>query len=247
MEQRIIRRTAKAMFLAAVLLTTCLIASSARAQSAKAASPNSGINSFLESSGATPGCGYMERKGPAAPVRPQQGPSQDNDTSRRPSLVLISAHAGLDSDTPSDHANIVGLWKFTFTAEGNGSSGPTDGTPVDAGYVTWHSDGTELMNSGRAPTTGSFCMGVWKQIAPSTYQLNHVALSWAFDADAPVTGAGTGGADFVGPANIREVVVVDRSGNKYEGTFTLIQYAPDETTVLGGVKGRVTATRVTVD
>ncbi|MGH8300576.1 MAG: hypothetical protein ACRET5_03820, partial [Steroidobacteraceae bacterium] len=67
-------------------------------------------------------------------------------------------------------APITGMWTFTFTAEGDtGSGAPAhalplpDGASVDAGYVTWHDDGTELMNSGRAPSTGSFCMGVWKQ------------------------------------------------------------------------------------
>lgn len=31
---------------------------------------------------------------------------------------------------------ITGLWKFTFTAKNNGSSGPPDGMQIDAGYVT---------------------------------------------------------------------------------------------------------------
>ena len=52
---------------------------------------------------------------------------------------------------------------------------------------------------------------------------------------------------FVGPTNIHENVVMDLSGNKFDGTFTITQYAPDGTTVLGGVKGTVTATRITAD
>jgi hypothetical protein len=146
-----------------------------------------------------------------------------------------------------DDAAIVGLWKFTFTAQGNGSSGPPDGTPIDHGYVQWHEDGTELMNSGRAPTTGDFCMGVWEQVGHATFKLNHFAMAWAFDPNAPVTGPGTGGADFVGPANIRETVTVDRSANHYSGYFTLVQYAADEKTVLATIKGVVKGTRITVD
>ncbi len=141
-------------------------------------------------------------------------------------------------------SSIVGMWKFEFKAEGNG--GPPDGATIDSGYVTWHSDGTELMNSGRAPTTGDFCMGVWQQVGPSTYKLNHFPLAWAFDADAPVTGPGTGGADFVGPANIREVVTLDRGGMSYHGHFELIQYDQDHN-VLADILGSIRATRITVN
>ncbi len=137
-----------------------------------------------------------------------------------------------------DDAAIVGMWRFTFTAEGNGTAGPPDGTPIDHGYVQWHEDGTELMNSGRAPTTGDFCMGVWEQVGHATYKLNHFALAWAFDPNAPVTGPGTGGADFVGPANIRETVTVDRSANHYSGWFTLVQYAAEREDRAGDRQGR---------
>ncbi len=136
---------------------------------------------------------------------------------------------------------IVGMWKFTFTAQGNGASGPPDGTPIDAGFQTWHIDRTELMNSGRIPATGSFCMGVWEQENWGTYSLNHWALSWDFD---PNTGKPT---VFVGPTNIQERVTVDEGDGTFSGPFSLTQYAPDGKTVLGGVKGVVSATRVTVN
>jgi len=190
----------------------------------------------------------LHERGAAVPIRPQQRRGQVEGKSSRPSLVLISARDDQnDQGENSDHAGIVGLWQFKFIAKGNNPPGPPGGAIVDAGYVTWHSDGTELMNSGRAPTTGDFCMGVWKQVKHSTFKLNHFALAWAFGLNTPVTGPGTGGADFVGPANIREEVTLDSSGNSYEGTFTLVQYAPDRTTVLATVTGTVTATRITVD
>ncbi|MGH9494496.1 MAG: hypothetical protein ACRD3B_05815 [Candidatus Sulfotelmatobacter sp.] len=163
---------------------------------------------------------------------------------------MISAHDernSRDSDEDAGLPAIVGLWHFTFTAEGNEPPGPPDGAIVDSGYATWHSDGTELMNSGRAPTTGNFCMGAWKQVGRSTYKLNHFALAWAWDPVTHDTGPGTGGADFVGPANIREVITVDHSGNHYQGTFTLVQFAPDGKTVLATVTGTVYATRITAD
>ncbi len=103
------------------------------------------------------------------------------------------------------------------------------------------------MNSGRAPTTGDFCMGVWKQTGRSTYKLNHFALAWAFDAGTSPTGPGIGGADFVGPANIREEITLDERGNSYHGNFTLTQYEPDGTTIIATISGTVTATRITPD
>ena len=92
------------------------------------------------------------------------------------------------------------------------------------------------MNSGLPPMTGSFCMGVWKQVGKSTFKLNHYALSWD-----------PSGTVFVGPANITETVTVNRSGNDYSGIFHLVQYATDEKTVYADIKGTITATRVTVN
>ncbi len=223
-----------------VLAAVCLCPSQQlSAQSAKApASPSAG-NNPPGFAGASTGCGYS----PTAPkpIFPQRRSGEAQGESTQPSLVLISAHNDQDSDGDSNQPAIVGLWKFAFTA-----TTPFSG-PFDAGYVQWHSDGTELMNSGRAPTTGSFCMGVWKQTGRSTFKLNHFALAWAFDASTPSTGPGTGGADFVGPANIREEIIVDKSGNSYKGNFILIQYEPDGTTVAATITGTVTATRITAD
>jgi hypothetical protein len=126
---------------------------------------------------------------------------------------------------------IVGLWKSAFTAKGNSPPGPPDGAPIDAGFVTWHNDGTELTNSGREPLTGSFCMGVWKQVGKATFKLNHYALSW--DPTGRV---------LIGPTNIRENVTVDAGGNHYSGTFSIDQFATDEKTVLAHVVGTVSAT-----
>lgn len=135
-----------------------------------------------------------------------------------------------DSDAAAS-LSIVGLWKFAFVAKGN--KGIPDGAPIDAGFVTWHSDGTELMNSGRAPPTQSFCSGVYDSYGPGKYELNHWALSW--DSTGTV---------FVGPANIREKVVLVNA-DKYGGTFSITQYATDGKTILAQVLGTVTATRIT--
>lgn len=127
---------------------------------------------------------------------------------------------------------IVGLWQVDLISEGN--DGIPDGTVIDAGYSQWHSDGTEILNSSRVPATGSFCLGVWKKTAQNSYKLNHFALSWDPNGN------------FVGPANIREQVSVDRASKTYSGTFTLDQF-DTAGNVLAHLTGNVSATRINVD
>jgi hypothetical protein len=128
-----------------------------------------------------------------------------------------------------DPAPIVGMWHIQFIVD----NGTPEGVVIDDGFATWHDDGTELMNSGRAPMTSSFCMGVWKRVGAATFSLNHFALSWD-----------DSGKNFIGPTNIRETVTVDRRGNSYTGSFTITQYDKDGTTKLGGVSGAIKGTRI---
>ena len=111
-------------------------------------------------------------------------------------------------------------------------------------YTPWHSDGTEFLISGaRAPSTGDVCMGVWEQTGNSTYKLKHLALAYASsDSTPPVSPAA-----FVGPAILHETVTLSPSGNKYQGSFTVDQYAPDGVTLLGHGEGTLTGVRFTVD
>ena len=147
----------------------------------------------------------------------------------RPASLTV---ADRDDDQDSQAA-IVGMWKVQFVSEG--TAGVPDGTVVDSPYVQWHSDGTEIMNSSKAPITGNFCLGVWKKTGWSTYKLNHFALAWD-----PT------GTIFVGPANIREEVTLDGGGNRYWGTFTIDQFDTHGNT-LAHVAGKITAERVTPD
>jgi hypothetical protein len=142
----------------------------------------------------------------------------------------------------SDHEDdpIVGMWQVKFTAEGNtGSMAPTDGTPIDNAFVQWHSDGTELMNSGRPAQDGNFCMGVWKRTGGSSYTLNHFALG-NDTANAP-----TGIGNPAGPTQIREDIRLSRDGNSYTGSFTLDAYDTSGHNV-AHIVGKISATRITV-
>jgi hypothetical protein len=204
-----------------------LLLASGWGSAARAQSPSANRQSRL----AETSCGYSPSEAPAAPARPQQGSGQAQ--FRRASLVMVSGH-DRNWDDDSDHAPIVGLWKVKFTSKGNTAIGIPDGAPIDEGYATWHGDGTEIMNSGRAPITGNFCMGVWKKTGRSSYKLNHFGLSWD-----PT------GTTLIGPANIKEEVVLD-SENSYSGTFTIDQFDTDGH-LLAHISGLVSAQRITAD
>jgi hypothetical protein len=124
-----------------------------------------------------------------------------------------------------DQHSIVGMWSFTMT--------PTAG-PGDFGFQQWHSDGTELMNSGgRSPASQNYCMGVWRQTGQNRYHLNHLALSYD---------PGTGQLN--ARVNIKEDVMLDGTGNNYSGTFTIDVYDPSGATQVAHQQGQVTAQRV---
>jgi hypothetical protein len=121
---------------------------------------------------------------------------------------------------------IVGLWKIALSAGGN---------VIDAGYQTWHDDGTELMNSGRPPMTGSFCMGAYEKAGPRRYKLNHFALAWLPSGTAPD-----------GTDNIKMDVQLGPSGDTFTGTFSLDHYDVNGNLV-DHKEGTISATRITVE
>jgi hypothetical protein len=135
---------------------------------------------------------------------------------------------------------IVGMWHVTFTAQGN-TVGPPDGTPIDNALVTWHSDGTELMNSARPPQDGDFCMGVWKKTGSNKYKLNHFAWFANDTANAP---GGVGNP--TGPTRILQQITLNADGNHYSGTFALDAYDTSGTQV-AHIVGVIAATRITIN
>ena len=148
---------------------------------------------------------------------------------RSATAVAVSAP---NFNAPGVHDAIVGFWKFAFTA-------PDGVTGIDWGFQQWHSDGTELTNSGgQLPATGNFCTGVWEQAGRGAYHLNHWAIAWNLP--------GTDPADLAGLINIREVVSVDGTGNSMSGTVSLDLYATDGTTFLAHLgEGTVSGERIT--
>jgi hypothetical protein len=125
--------------------------------------------------------------------------------------------------------SIVGLWYVKFISGGK---------LFDFGYNVWHSDGTEIFNSGgRAPATQNFCMGVWKKTGASSYKLLHPTFS--YDASTGKLNA---------RVTLHETVTLAAGGNSFHGTFTIDVYDPTAgTKLLQQVTGTITASRVTVD
>ena len=102
------------------------------------------------------------------------------------------------------------------------------------GFAQWHSDGTEILNSSRPPATSNFCLGVWEKTGPSSFKLNHFALSSDLNGN------------MIGPANIRESVTLGPQGTTYAGTFSIDQYDTSGN-LLAHIVGEVKATRITAD
>ena len=150
---------------------------------------------------------------------------------------LLRPHAIALAEVHEEHYErqdddpIVGFWRVKLVSKDN--SGIPDGAVLDAGYSQWHSDGTEILNSSRPPETQSFCLGVWKKVGPFHYKLNHFAISWA-------------NGNLLGPANIREDIVLSHDGNSFTGTFTIDQYDQAGNTLVHLV-GQIEAKRITVD
>jgi hypothetical protein len=134
---------------------------------------------------------------------------------------------------------IVGMWHVIFTAEGNGSNGPPDKTPVDNAIAVWHSDKTEIMNSGRPAQDGDFCLGVWEALGQCKYKLSHFAWGGNDTTNAP---GGIGKPLFA--THIAEEVVLSPDGKSFTGTFTLDAYDTSFNSA-GHVVGVIKGTRVT--
>lgn len=95
--------------------------------------------------------------------------------------------------------SIVGLWQVMDVV---------DGKPVDLSFEIWHSDGTEILIDQSAPATDNVCIGTWQQTGSLVFKLTHPSLN--FDMNG----------NYIGTVMIREVVTLDRNGNKFSGTYT---------------------------
>jgi hypothetical protein len=194
------------------------------------------VAGFSIANGAQAGCGFLPSQVKPNAWNPStEAPATLRSADYRPGaegrFLLISDDGGWSGD-----AGIVGMWRFQLVAP--------NGAVVDDGYAQWHSDGTEIQNSGlHAPITSNFCLGVWKQVGPRTYQLNHFPLAWDMTGQSPANAI-----------QITETVKLTDE-NHMTGRFTLKVYVWTSTdsldvapsTPVATVTGTVTATRVTIN
>jgi len=179
---------------------------------------------------ATAQCGLPTKLGKPSAWEPQAKGSQDRDA------------LGIDRD--DFQVSIVGLWHVTFTAETATPPTAPPGTMIDNALVQWHADGTEIMNSMRPPQDGNFCLGVWEQVGPRTYKLNHFPW-YAKQFPTGPNDDGTTIGPSVGPTQITEQITLSPDGNHYSGTFTLNAYDTNNK-IYQTFTGTVSGTRVTV-
>jgi len=183
---------------------------------------------------------------PAHWVVPEQDDARLTPAVYRPGSEAF-IHVGYDTSLAD--SGIVGTWQVTFVSDGVSPNPVPAGVTTDFGTVQWHDDGTELMISGgRPPSTGNVCMGTWRQVGPFTYKLKHIALAWvSSDTPPSMGGPGPSPAQFLGPAIIEQVIKLDKSRAKYQGSFTLDQYNADASAVLVHLSGTVNGMRFTVN
>jgi hypothetical protein len=182
----------------------------------------------------------LHQGSPARSVPPAAPSSQMTPAVYRPDAMRGAGFVPV-ADWGNGRDAIVGLWQFQFS-----------GFSVDWGTQAWHADGTELMFSvGQNPQTGDVCQGVWQQIGPRTYTLNHVAMGWAAPGADP-----TKGSEFL-RVHFHVSVTLDPNGEKFTGKYSVSVYMesasnpfnedPKSNPPIASGTGSVTATRINPD
>jgi hypothetical protein len=154
------------------------------------------------------------------------------------SATFSSLARDQSSASSASSASLVGMWNFVLVSQGNTTRTPpiADGTQLNFGYIQFHSDETEIQNSGaRSPAQQNFCLGVWQKTGRYTYQVNHYALNY---------NASTG--LLLGRIILIEMLTLSPGGTTFSGTFVETVY--DTTGAkTDHITGQITAQRMTVD
>jgi hypothetical protein len=172
--------------------------------------------------------------------------------SLKPMAFVLGSGLGYQDSTSTAENPIVGLWRIKVLSQGNQAAGIPNYTVLDQGFSAWHSDGTEILNSGRDPVTTNFCLGTWKQIGASSYKLAHYTMSWSgLTTDAkgnivvnPKTKEPLN--TYIGPGYIQEIVTIGAGKTTFQGTFSVEQF--DQTgKSLYLLNGDIFGTKITTD
>jgi len=194
---------------------------------------------------ATAGCGQVA---PTDMTLPQWRGPQPSGGGLMPAVFRTESmpfQRVLVDDRDVHGAAIVGMWNVTFTSDGTAYPHPIPaGATLDFATIQYHSDGTEFQISGsRPPSSGDVCMGVWKQTGERSYKVRHIALAWVSSDSTPPASP----AAFLGPGIFHEEITLGRSGDTFEGTVTIDQYAADGVTLIEHIGGTMKGTRFAVE
>jgi hypothetical protein len=131
------------------------------------------IFSAIFVSSAVAGCGDLSSL---------QGPFQLVDPKiEAQAFVQRVANADFNERGGPPNTGITGMWQSRMISKGNTGHVPSipDGALIDFGYHQWHSDGTEVVNSGgHSPASANWCMGVWSQTGFLTHEINHFPIAY---------------------------------------------------------------------
>lgn len=124
-------------------------------------------------------------------------------------------------------ATILGLWKKVYYS---------GGVLNDIGLDQFSAGGTELLNDVVAFNGGNnFCIGVWKQVGPRSYDLVHTF--YVFDPNNAKIA--------IGVSIEKSRLFVSRDGNRFTGTWTQDNYDLYGALVPGThFDGTITGTRI---
>jgi hypothetical protein len=182
---------------------------------------------------------------------PQAVPQNNNQQTTGHARLIRADYRPDEPNFLNQRPMIVGMWHVKLVAKSVSGAPVPVGAEIDAGFQQWHSDGTEMLNSGRPAANSNFCMGVWEQVGPRTFKLNHFAISYT---QGPAPDAQSGPTNtLVGPTSIVEEVTVSPNGNTYTGTFTITDYKEIETSHGNSlswqdtISGTITGTRIDVN
>jgi hypothetical protein len=154
-----------------------------------------------------------------------------------PAAFAPVANASEHERGDTDDDPMLGFWYVTFTSD-------TPGVFFDWAFNQFHSDGTEMMNSGSLGPS-AFCMGVWKRTGHRQYTVNHFPIPYDTTTDPknPV---------LIGIIQIREKITLSGDHNSFTGTFSQGLYDKDGNLLEppygpGLFTGKLEGHRITVD
>lgn len=87
----------------------------------------------------------------------------------------------------------------------------SDDTVVDTGFEMFSMGGTHVLNDPSPILEGNICLGVWTQVAPYTYVVNHPA--YIYDDQ---------GVNVTGTVSIYEKIVLDPGGDSFTESLKVV-------------------------